>query len=171
MKREFLEGLGLPEEQITTIMKEHGKSVTGLQNDLNTKVTEIGTLNKSLEKYKDINVEDFNKKITTLTENLNTVTSNYQNATNELNSYKNTEKVGSAGIAPQFRKFVSQEVTQLVSEEKDFETALNEYVEANPQYKEGNKQVISTSPSLRGSEPPKGDNDSINQAILRKAGK
>lgn len=171
MKREFLDGLGIEKEVAEKIMAEYGKSTNALQTDLNTKTNEITTLNNQLEDYKKIDVDGFNQKINGLQTSLNEATGKYESVTKELDKYKNLEIVADAKIAPQFRKFVSQEVSQLVSEEKDFNTALNEYVEANPQYTEGEKKVISTSPSLSGNEQPKGSNEEINKSILKASGK
>lgn len=49
MNREFLEKLGLGKEQIDDIMKEYGKSI----NDLKEQVSEVDTLKAQIDDYKD----------------------------------------------------------------------------------------------------------------------
>ena len=45
-----------------------------------------------------------------------------------------TNKVASAGIKPEFAKFVANEVLGLVTDTIDFDTALKSYKAKNPQY-------------------------------------
>ena len=55
-------------------------------------------------------------------------------ALSELSNHKRLSEVLNKDIKKEFSKFVVSEVNSLVTEEKDFNTALNEYVEKNPQY-------------------------------------
>lgn len=67
----------------------------------------------------------------------------------ELNLYKNKEKVTKAGIDAQFAEFAVFEVSKLVNETTDFDTALNSWIETNQQYKAGAEPKQSQSTGLR----------------------
>lgn len=71
MKREFLEGLELSEEQVNQIMKEHGKSVEKYKNDVETMKTlqetvnglqkQLGEANKQIEDFREMDIEGVKK--------------------------------------------------------------------------------------------------------------
>lgn len=70
MTKEQLLALGVTEEQIGEIFKLHGLVVNPIKQDLATKETELTTLqrqmtaaNKQIEDFKDLNVEEIQKKV------------------------------------------------------------------------------------------------------------
>lgn len=67
MKREDLQKIeGLTKEQIDSIMNLHQTDVTSWQSKFNGLQTEKTDLETQLNKYKDVNVEDLQTKITNL---------------------------------------------------------------------------------------------------------
>ncbi len=70
MTKEQLLALGITEEQIGEIFKLHGLVVNPIKQDLATKETELTTLqgqlttaNKQIEDFRDLNVEEIQKKV------------------------------------------------------------------------------------------------------------
>lgn len=70
MTKEQLLALGITEEQIGEIFKLHGLVVNPIKQELDTKETELTTLqgqlttaNKQIEDFKDLNVEEIQKKV------------------------------------------------------------------------------------------------------------
>lgn len=52
----------------------------------------------------------------------------------QLSDYKNIEQLREKNIDSKYHKFINFEVKQMVEEGKDFNTALEEYLTANPDY-------------------------------------
>lgn len=76
-------------------------------------------------------------------------------------------KVTAAGVGERFTKFVMSEVSALVTDKKDFDTALKEYLAANPQFAEqeqprGFFSRGSTAPNMQGGDEGK---KTINQKM------
>lgn len=68
MNREMLKDLGLEEEAINKIMAENGKDIENAKGDLKAKESELQKVqeqlkeaNKTIESYKDMNIEDIKK--------------------------------------------------------------------------------------------------------------
>ena len=68
MKREFLEGLGLDNEKVEAIMKEHGSTIskinldlTNSKNEVETLKTQINDANKEIQSYKDMDIDSIKK--------------------------------------------------------------------------------------------------------------
>lgn len=68
MKREFLEGLGLENEKVESIMKEYGTAISKLNTDLTNSKNEVETLktqiedaNKEIQSYKDMDIDSIKK--------------------------------------------------------------------------------------------------------------
>lgn len=107
---------------------------------------------------------------------LNTQLSNYQTQTTQLNEkvtgYERQEKVSKAGISQEFIGYVQHEVSKLVTDDKDFDTALKEYVENNQQFKAGVKVRTKSSLDLTGNDDkPKTNSQMMTGAILKAVGK
>lgn len=67
----------------------------------------------------------------------------------EASQLRNLNAVRSSGINEDFAEYVSFEMNKLVDKDKDFTTALTEWIEANPQY----KQPTTATGMRRGSSP------------------
>lgn len=83
---------------------------------------------------------------------------------NEL--LKATNKVVNSDVKPEFLKFVTSEIISMVDETVDFETALKNYKNDNPQFfGETVVKKVQSSPNLNGGTKPSTVNDIFNNMI------
>ena len=113
--REFLRGLELDEETIDTIMAEHGKHLTKLQEQVNDYRDKINDQDNEIKELKS-NVENNSKNL-----------ENYQNLTNENKDLKAQLQMSNSNVRKEFEKFVRNEVMSKVNDDNDFTSVLNEY--------------------------------------------
>lgn len=163
--REFLKGLELEKDVIDKIMVEYGKGI----NAEKEKYTALETEKKNLEstiKEKDNTIKDLNNTI----EENNKSLENMQNVTNENKDLKAQIQMKDSGVKKEFSKFVTSEVMSSVNDETDFETALKNYKNDNPQYfGETVVKKVQSSPVLNnGGNQSETTNDIMNN-ILRGA--
>jgi hypothetical protein len=91
MKTEFLQGLGLTQEQIDSIMKENGKDIASEQAKT-TAVTlerdnykgQLDTAQSALKEFEGIDVKDLQGKISQLTNDMKFQESEYQNKISDM---------------------------------------------------------------------------------------
>ena len=152
--REFLKGLQLDDQTVDTIMAEYGKNVTKYREAIDNYKTQLNT-------YEDT-INDLNSKVETSTKDLE----NLQNLRNENLDLTAQLQMNGANVKKEFSKFVKNEVLSMVDDDTDFETALSNYKEENPQYF-GETQVIKTSssPSLVSDNQPQTTNNIMNDII------
>ena len=113
--REFLKGLELDEETIDTIMAEHGKHLTKLQeqvNDYRSKANE----------YED-QIKNLNNTIESNSKDLESL----QLKTNEINDLKAQLQMSGSNVKKEFSKFVTSEVMSQVNDDNDFASVLENY--------------------------------------------
>lgn len=156
-------GLNVPEDQQENFRRDVLKSYKSVA-EFNKVVGERDTLQTA------------NKNYETQVSTLNTQISTYQTQNSQLNDkvtkYERNDKVTKAGISSEFVGFVSHEVGKLVTDTKDFDTALKEYVEGHQHFKAGAKTKTSTSPKLDGEDGKvKSNSQKMTEAILIGAGK
>lgn len=170
--REFLksldlgEGVVLSKENIDKIMAEHGKYLT-------TEKEKIGDLQEKIKGYETESanykkqIDDLNSTI----EDKDKTLENLQGVTNENKDLKAQLQMKDSGVKKEFSKFVTSEVMASVNDDTDFETALKNYKNDNPQYfGETVVKKVQSSPSLNtGVKQPQTTNDIMNN-ILRSAG-
>ena len=77
------------------------------------------------------------EKIRQQVEDYNNLKSEFNSLQSELNAYRNKDILRSQNIEDKYLDYVNFEVSKNVTEEKDYQTALNEYLEANPHYGKG----------------------------------
>ena len=152
--REFLKGLELDDQTVDSIMAEYGKNVTKYREAIDNYKTQLNT-------YEDT-INDLNSKVETSTKDLE----NLQNLRNENLDLTAQLQMNGANVKKEFSKFVKNEVLSMVDDDTDFETALSNYKEENPQYF-GETQVIKTSssPSLVSDNQPQTTNNIMNDII------
>ena len=152
--REFLKGLQLDDQTVDTIMAEYGKNVTKYREAIDNYKSQLNT-------YEDT-INDLNSKVETSTRDLE----NLQNLRNENLDLTAQLQMNGANVKKEFSKFVKNEVLSMVDDDTDFETALSNYKEENPQYF-GETQVIKTSssPSLVSDNQPQTTNNIMNDII------
>lgn len=152
--REFLKGLELDEETIDTIMAEYGKNVTRYKE-------EIDNFKDKVSSYEDT-IKELNGKVEAGSKSLEDLQA-LKNENLDLNAQL---QMSGHNVKKEFSKFVKNEVLSRVDDNTDFETALNNYKEENPQYF-GDTQIIKTSssPSLVNESQPTNSNDIMNDII------
>lgn len=156
-------GITIPEDQQENLRKDVLKSYKSV-NEYNKVVGERDTLVTAKQNY-ETQVGALTTKVSAYETDINKMSS-------QLNGYICKEKVTKAGIDQSFVGYVTHEVNQLVTETKDFDTALNEYIEGNPQFKAGQKIKVKSGPTLGGNGgEPKTTSQKMTEAILVGAGK
>lgn len=152
--REFLKGLELDEDTIDTIMAEYGKNVTKYKEALDDYEERINSYEETINELNG-KIEDNSKTLEDL-----------QNLKNENTDLQAQLQMSGQNVKKEFSKFVKNEVLSMVDDNTDFETALNEYKQENPQYF-GETQVIKTSssPSLVSDSQPQTTNNIMNDII------
>lgn len=86
--------------------------------------------------------------------------------TKENTLLKATNQVAKSDVKPEFLKFVTSEVMNLVNDTTDFDTALKNYKKDNSQYfGETVVKKVQSSPNLNGGAKPSTINDIFNNMI------
>lgn len=151
-------GITVTEDQTDSLNKWIGKNYVPR--------AEFNSVNNEMKGYKSqvqsfgAQKDDYDTQISNLNQKVNDLTKENQ-------SFKLGEKVSKAGVDPKFSKFVISEVSQLVDDKKDFDTALNEYLKENEQFKSGTKRVVGTSNNKSNGGGGKSSNQYMNDAILK----
>lgn len=123
------------------------------------------------KKYEDLEAsiqgdDGINAKL----KNITTERDDYKSKYDELNSkysiLEATNKVTSAGIKPEFAKFVASEVLGQVSDTLDFDTALKAYKAKNPQFNAETTVVRKKVGSSLGLEGKETNNQSETNQIM-----
>lgn len=70
MKTDFLKGLGLTDEQVSSIMAENGKDINSIKTERDTYKGQLDTANATLDTFKSVDVGGLQSKITQLTSDL-----------------------------------------------------------------------------------------------------
>lgn len=169
--REFLKGLELDNEKIDKIMAEHGKMMTKQiddYNELNTKYTSLKDEYDTLSK-KGNSSEDLKNQ-------LDEMTNKYNKLNNDYINLNNINTVTEAGVNKKFAKFVANEVQSKVDDKTDFNTAFENYIKENPQFKEQDNsikvmKVNSSIDMTNQEEAKKGVNSMMNDLILKATGR
>ncbi len=92
-------------------------------------------------------------------------------ARNELNAYRQKEKLKKSGVEPQYADFVLYEVSKKVTDKVDFDAALKAYMKENPQYSGGGYRIVQQRrAAVQGTAGNTGNetNDYVN-SMIRKA--
>lgn len=151
---EFLKGLDLDTGIIDTIIAEYGKRTNGLKETNEKLKAKLEDANNELKTYKEMDIESIKKSNETLT-----------NENRDLNAQL---KMVDSGAKKEFSKFVRNEVMSKVDDKTDFETALKNYKEENPQYfGETVVKKVQSSPNLNGGDNQGTTTNSIMNDILR----
>lgn len=157
--REFLKGLELDSETTDTIMAEYGKNVQGLKE-------ERDSLKEQLKGF-----ENSDSTIKSLTTERDDYKNKYEEELGKRTSLENGIKVKDAKIDDKFKDFVISEVNKNVNDKTDFDTALKDFIEKNPQYKVSeNTRRVNSSFSVSGNNQTTTSN-AFNEALLKAVGK
>lgn len=160
--RDFLKTLELEKDVIDKIMVEYGKGINAEKEKYNTLEAKVNEFENTI-KEKDNTIKELNNTI----EDNNKSLENLQNVTNENNELKTQIKMSDSGVKKEFSKFVTSEISSLINDETDFDTALKNYKNDNPQYfGETVVKKVQSSPNLTGGAKETTTNDIMNN-ILR----
>lgn len=121
---------------------------------------------------------DYQTKYDALTEStkgFDELKASYDNITEKYNALlakqDETEKMGlinGANVDPDFTEFVYDKVQKLTNDDKDFKTALNEYLEEHKQYLKGASNKNTYVDLENGKGTPKSANEKMNDFIRGK---
>lgn len=78
LKTEDLQAQGLTQEQINFVMSEYGKEINPLKSDRDNLRSQLQTAQATLKSFEGVNVNDLQNKIITLTNDLATKETEYQ---------------------------------------------------------------------------------------------
>ncbi len=79
----------------------------------------------------------------------------YKEAQAELERYKNREKAIQKGVNPDYLDFITYEVSKLVTDDIDFESALDKYLEEHNQFTKTNEEPPKAGGMKQGGPTPK----------------
>lgn len=135
-----------------------------LDNSFNAGVKKANSEWQKDEKYKEF--LEWKKTNQNDSEKINELTSINQTLKKENELLKATNEVAKSDVKPEFLRFVTSEVMNLVNDTTDFETALKNYKKDNSQYfGEVVVKKVQTSPTLAGGVKPQTTNDIMNNFI------
>lgn len=156
-------GATIPEDQQENFRKDVLKSYKSVV-EYNKVVGERDSLRTANSNYET--------QVTSLNAQLSESQTKATQLSEKVTGYERQEKVSKAGISQEFIGFVTHEVSKQVTDTKDFDSALKEYVNTHQQFKAGTKTIKQSSPSLDGDGGnPKTTNQMMTDAILKGAGK
>ena len=141
-----------------------------IQNSFNAGVKKANSDWQKDEKYKEF--LDWKKNNQNDSEKLAELQSSVDTLTKENALLKATNEVAKSDVKPEFLKFVTSEVMNLVNDTTDFETALKNYKKENTQYfGELVVKKVQSSPNLNGGGNKQNTTNDIMNDILRGAKK
>ena len=134
---------------------------------------EAKTYKNKYEKLFSSREDISSKELVKITAERDDYKSKFEETSNKLNSLERGIKVKEAKIDDKFKDFVISEVSKLVDDKTDFDTALKGFVEKNPQYKVPEKtRRVNSSFSMSGNgQNETSKNDVFNNALLMAVGK
>lgn len=156
-------------ENTDTQKEESVKTYT--QDDINNSFNAgMSKAKKELEKSEDYkSYLEWKKTSQDNSAIINELKTSVDNLTKENTLLKATNKVAKSDVKPEFLKFVTNEVLDLVNEGTDFDTALENYKKENSQFfGEVVVKKVQSSPVLNGGQQQTSTNDIMNN-ILRSA--
>ena len=123
------------------------------------------------KKYEDLEAsiqgdDGINAKLKNITTERDDYKSKYEDLNSKYSILEATTKVTSAGIKPEFAKFVASEVLGQVSDTLDFDTALKAYKAKNPQFNAETTVVRKKVGSSLGLEGKETNNQSETNQIM-----
>ena len=123
------------------------------------------------KKYEDLEAsiqgdDGINAKLKNITTERDDYKSKYEDLNSKYSMLEATTKVTSAGIKPEFAKFVASEVLGQVSDTLDFDTALKAYKAKNPQFNTETTVVRKKVGSSLGLEGKETNNQSETNQIM-----
>lgn len=153
---------------VETKVEESTKTYTkeDLDNSFNAGVKKANSDWQKDEKYKEF--LEWKKTNQNDSEKLNELQTNYNNLKKENEYLKASNRVAESDVKPEFKKFVTSEVLNLVNENTDFETALKNYKKENTQYfGEVVVKKVQSSPTLNNGGTKTQTTNDIMNSLLR----
>lgn len=139
-----------------------------IQNSFNAGVRKANSEWQKDEKYKEF--LNWKKSSQNDSEKLAELQSNNAQKDKKIQELESLLKVKDSDVKKEFQKFVSSEVSSLVDENTDFDTALKKYKNDNPQYfGEVVVKKVQSSPNLSNGGIKENTTNNIMNDILRGA--
>ena len=177
--KDFFGDKGLTFDEFSGIVKEKGLNLADLSTG---KYVSVDKFNAEVVKHKKQYEElagaidgdsGLKKQIETLKSEKSDFETKYKTTSSELNSLKNAQKIVASGVSGDMAGFVNFEVSKLVNDSLDFDTALKGYLTNNPQFLSKQEKVkVRTSPKADGgSAKTETVNTKMNEAFLKATGR
>ena len=152
--------VGEPEKEETT--KTYTKE--DLDNSFNAGVKKANSDWQKDEKYKEF--LEWKKSNQNDSEKLIELEKSNATKDDEIKTLKALLKVSDSDVKKEFKKYVASEVSSMVNETTDFDTALKNYKSENPQYfGEVVVKKVQSSPNLNGGIKKSTTNDIMNSLL------
>lgn len=166
------------EEKVETSKQEETTEKTytkeDLDNSFNAGVKKANSEWQKDEKYKEFlewkkTNQNNSETIKELEAEIEKIKEEKTSISNEYEQLKNTQKVKDSEAKPDFIRFITSEVMSKVDETTDFDTALKNFKNENPQYfGEVVIKKVQTSPKLNNNDGGTSSNSIMND-IIRQA--
>ncbi len=156
------------EEVVETEKEETTKTYTqeDIDNSFNAGVKKAKTEWQKDEKYKEF--LEWKKTSQNDGEKINELTTLNEQLTKENATLKATNEVAKSDVKPEFLRFVTNEVMNLVDDTIDFDNALKNYKKDNPQYfGEVVVKKVQSSPTLSNGGTKQGTVNDIFNSMVR----
>lgn len=184
MTKEELKAIGLTDEQTEQVFVMNGKDVTAVRDQLSTAEQArdrykaqvetngagVSKLLKSLGLESEGALPGYLDGVNTAKERaqqLDEFKGKYEATNKELQGLKNTATLRKAGAPAEMLDFLTFKVNQMVTDEKDFETATGEYFKAHPV----STAKLSTAAGMEDKTQEPTQNDAMNNLIRGGLGK
>lgn len=156
---EFEEKLGMAGDTIKLVNLKSGNYVDKAKYEKLEK-----GLNEYQNKYSELqkNTKDYD----TLKSSYDDITSKYNALVEKQEQAEKMVIINEANVNPKFAKFVYNEVASMTNDDKDFKTALSEYLKDNAQFlKAGQGTFVNLQ---NGNGGTKSDNEKFNEQLRRR---
>lgn len=167
-------GIEISDEQYDSFNKEFRKNYKSVGEIKKTTDALNSTINDLQTKYDDLsNSSNQNDtKFKQLEQERDSYKSKFESVDKQYGVLQSQFNVLEKGVDKKYAKFVASEVLNNVNETTDFDSAFDDYISKNPQFKEVTTKKVTTTIPLKGNgNEPISTNQTMNDAILRAAGR
>lgn len=171
LKTLFGEG-SLSYEEFSQKLNEAGETIklANLKSGGYVDKAKFDKLEKGFEDYKTkyADLQESTKGFEDLKTQFEDLTTKYNDLLGKQELADKMSMISKSNVSEDFAEFVYSKVSALADDKKDFQTALNEYLEEHKQYLKGAKQQSTYVDLQNGSTTPKSATEKMNEFIRGK---
>lgn len=167
-------GITVTDEQYENFNKEFRKNYKSLGEVKKTTDALNSTINDLQTKYDDLSnsSNQADTKYKQLEQERDSYKTKYEAREKDYGVLQSQFSVLEKGVDKKYAKFVASEVLNNVNDNTDFDSAFDDYISKNPQFREVTSRKVTTTIPLKGNgNEPTNTNQTMNDAILRAAGR